>query len=67
MRPALQNLPESDRSIHHTFHILSMAEAMMPRGVEKLDLFINFAARGKSPSMATSKSVLYMCVSVSLS
>lgn len=62
MRPALQNTAESERQLHQVFYIMTMAENLMPRGVEKLDLFINFGARGKSPSMATSKRVLYMCV-----
>ena len=41
---------------------MRLIEALMPRGVEKLALLINFADRGKSPSMSTSKQVLFMSV-----
>ncbi|CED84903.1 Phosphatidylinositol transfer protein PDR16 and related proteins [Phaffia rhodozyma] len=58
MRPGLQNTAESERQIAHVFYTMSLCEHLMPRGVEKLVLAINFAARGKSPSTSTSIKVL---------
>lgn len=57
---AVSFLPLASPTVQHVFFTMRLIEALMPRGVEKLALLINFADRGKSPSMTTSKQVLNM-------
>ncbi|KAI0044925.1 CRAL/TRIO domain-containing protein [Auriscalpium vulgare] len=56
--PSRQNTEESPRQIQYTVWMLERAIELTGQGVESVLLMINFAARGKSPSMSTSKTVL---------
>ncbi|KDN45653.1 hypothetical protein RSAG8_04737, partial [Rhizoctonia solani AG-8 WAC10335] len=58
MIPSRQNTEESPRQLHFAVWMLERAVDAMGPGVENLDLLINFADRGKNPSISTSKNML---------
>ncbi|KAF9030872.1 CRAL/TRIO domain-containing protein [Hymenopellis radicata] len=56
--PSRQNTTENPCQVDFTVWMLERTIDLMGPGVEDLALLINFADRGKSPSMATSRKVL---------
>ncbi|KAI0058170.1 CRAL/TRIO domain-containing protein [Artomyces pyxidatus] len=58
MIPSRQNTEESPRQIRFAVWMLERSLDLAGPGVESIVLMINFADRGKSPSMSTSKTVL---------
>ncbi|KAH7341712.1 CRAL-TRIO domain-containing protein [Rhizoctonia solani] len=58
MMPSRQNTEESPRQLQFAVWMLERAVDAMGPGVENLDLLINFADRGKNPSISTSKNML---------
>ncbi|KAL4247612.1 CRAL-TRIO lipid binding domain superfamily protein [Abortiporus biennis] len=56
--PSRQNTEESERQIHFVIFALERVVDLMGPGVETLTLMINFADRGKNPSIGTSRKVL---------
>lgn len=57
MIPSRQNTEESPRQLHYAVWMMERAIDLMGPGVETLTLLINFAERGKNPSMQTSRTV----------
>ncbi|ELU40751.1 CRAL/TRIO domain-containing protein [Rhizoctonia solani AG-1 IA] len=57
MMPSKQNTEESPRQLQFAVWMLERAVDLMGPGVENLDILINFADRGKNPSLSTSKNV----------
>ncbi|CAE6417774.1 unnamed protein product [Rhizoctonia solani] len=60
MMPSKQNTEESPRQLQFAVWMLERAVDVMGPGVESLDLLINFADRGKNPSISTSKNMLHI-------
>ncbi|KAF8674135.1 CRAL TRIO protein [Rhizoctonia solani] len=58
MMPSKQNTEESPRQLQFAVWMLERAVDLMGPGVENLDILINFADRGKNPSLSTSKNML---------
>ncbi|CAE6379475.1 unnamed protein product [Rhizoctonia solani] len=58
MMPSRQNTEESPRQLQFAVWMLERAVDLMGPGVENLDILINFADRGKNPSLTTSKNML---------
>jgi len=58
MIPSRQNTEESPKQLHYAVWMMERAIDLMGPGVETLALLINFADRGKNPSMQTSRTML---------
>lgn len=60
MIPSRQNTDEQTGQIQFTFWALERCIDLMDPGVENICLLINFADRGKKPSIGTSRKVLHI-------
>jgi len=58
MIPSRQNTEESPTQLHYAVWMMERAIDLMGPGVETLVLLINFADRGKNPSMQTARTML---------
>ncbi|PPR00899.1 hypothetical protein CVT24_000384 [Panaeolus cyanescens] len=58
MIPSRQNTSESPRQVQHAVWMLERTIDLMEPGVETIALLINFADRGKNPSISTARTVL---------
>ncbi|KAL0065106.1 Phosphatidylinositol transfer protein (PITP) [Marasmius tenuissimus] len=58
MIPSRQNTEESPRQVQHVVWMLERCIDLMDANVESLALLINFADKGKNPSMTTARTVL---------
>ncbi|KAH8117999.1 CRAL/TRIO domain-containing protein [Phellopilus nigrolimitatus] len=60
MIPSRQNTTETPRQLQYAVWMMERCIDLMGPGVESLDLLINFADRGKNPSLSTARTMLHI-------